>query len=82
VDYVEEKEIEIRIRFRAAFAEGYQGDDDGYEWWEKIEAPLRARLQRALIEALATQPGYRVTPVSRGAQHDAVYEVLVERTGD
>jgi hypothetical protein len=80
VDYVEEKELEIRIRFRAAFADSYQGDDDGYEWWERIEAPMRQRLQRAVLEALATEKGFRITPVNRGHAEGGVYEVLVERT--
>jgi hypothetical protein len=79
VDYVEEKELEIRIRFRAAFSESYQGDDDGYEWWDRIEASLRQRLQRAVIEALAAEKGFRITPVSRGHAESRVYEVLVER---
>ena len=79
VDYVEEKEIEIRVRFKAAFGETYAGEDDGYEWWERIEAPLRQRLQRAVIEALAAEKGFRVTPVSRGHAESRVYEVMVER---
>ena len=79
MEYVEEKTFEIRVRFRMSFPEGYEGEDDGYVWWEHFDATTRTKLTRAVLEALASEPGCRVTPVSRGQAQDEAYEILVER---
>ena len=79
MEYTEEKTFEIRVRFRMAFPDSYEGDDDGYAWWERFDAQTRPKLTRAVLEALAAEHGWRVTPVSRGHAQDEAYELLVER---
>ena len=80
--YREERSYKIEITLSAAFAEDYAGEQDGYEWHERFERVVRPRLVRAVLETLASDPGWRITPVSRGTSASDVLEVRVERIVD
>ena len=44
--YVEEREFTLRVVFRCAFEQGYDGDADGYEWAQAVPA-----LAQTVVEA-------------------------------
>ena len=77
--YREERSYRVEIVLSAEFAEDYEGEEDGYEWHERFERMVRPRLVRAVLESLASDPGWRVTPVTRGSSSSDVLEIRVER---
>lgn len=76
--HVESDELVIRLRLSAAFADDYEGDDDGREWLRRWQAEVRPAVLAAVVGALR-RPGWRVYPTSRGASPDREVEISVER---
>jgi hypothetical protein len=79
--YREERELVIRLHLSAEFAEDYEGDEDGYEWYRAFDERIRPELVRNLVALLAAQPGYRITPVNRGLDSHDELELNVSLTG-
>jgi len=77
--YREERSYRVEIVLSAEFGEDYEGDDDGYAWHARFDRVVRPRVVRAVLEALASDPGWRVVPASRGASASDALEVRVER---
>ena len=78
MDYVEEREFTLRLQVRCVFPEGYEGDADGYAWWEQFPA-VAAQLVRAAAQA-ATASGWTVRPANRGRPADEEVMLVLERT--
>jgi hypothetical protein len=78
--YVEERQFTLRLEIRREFPEDYDGDDDGYAWWQDV-APRAAEIVRAAAQILATQPGWRVRPANRGRPSDDEVTLVVEKSG-
>jgi hypothetical protein len=77
--YREERSYRVEVVLSAEFGEDYEGDEDGYAWHARFDRVVRPRLVRAVLEALASDPGWRVVPASRGANASDALEVRVER---
>lgn len=77
--YREERELVIRLHLSAEFAEDYEGDDDGYVWYQKFDEQLRPELVRELLRVLTSRSGFRVTPINRGLDTHEELELKVER---
>jgi hypothetical protein len=77
VDHVEEREFTLRLVFRCAFAEGYEGDLDGYAWADEATA-ISAEAVRAAAMAIRAHTGWRVVPGNRG--RSAEDEITLELT--
>ena len=77
MDHVEEKEFTLRLQVRRVFPEGYEGDADGYAWWEEFP-PVAAEVVRAAAQILAAK-GYRVRPSNRGRPAEEEVTLIVER---
>lgn len=75
--FVEEREFTLRIELRCAFGDAYEGDEDGYVWWEQLE-PLLPELARAAAEVLRRQPGWRVRPANRGRPGNEEVTLIAE----
>lgn len=77
--YVEERQFSLRLDFRCAFAEDYEGEEDGGQWADVVPT-MTAAVVAAAIKALAPFPGWSVRPSNRG--RDATDEVtfVLERT--
>jgi hypothetical protein len=75
-DHVEEKDFTLRLVFRTAFAEGYEGDLDGYVWAEEASA-ISAAAVRAASAAVRAFPGWRIVAGNRGrpAEDEITLEV-------
>jgi hypothetical protein len=77
--YREERNYRVEIVLSAEFGEDYEGEEDGYAWHARFDRVVRPRVVRAVLEALASDPGWRVVPASRGANASDAFEVRVER---
>ena len=66
VNYTERGKFEITIELEAPFDEWYDGEMDGYAWRRHFEEVIRRQVLTAVAAALRSQPGWQVTPVSRG----------------
>ena len=78
-DYREERTYTIELRLSASFPDDYEGEEDGYEWHARFDRVVRPRVARAVIEALMRDPGWKVTPTTRGESETERLELLVER---
>ena len=77
MDYVEEKEFTLRLQVRCVFPEGYEGDADGYAWWEEFPQ-VAAEIVSAAGRSLAAR-GFNVRPTNRGRPADEEVTLIVER---
>ena len=78
MDHVEEREFTLRLQVRCVFPEGYDGDADGYAWWEEFP-PLAAEIVRAAAQIASTRGGYTVRPANRGRPADEEVTLIIER---
>lgn len=77
VDHVEEREFTLRLVFRCVFAEGYEGNLDGYAWADEATV-ISAEVVRAAATTLRAHAGWRVVPGNRG--RSAEDEITLELT--
>ena len=80
--YREERELVIRLHLSAEFAPSYEGEDDGYEWYQRFDREVRPALVREALRVLTEQGRYRVTPVSRGLDAHDELELKVDLVVD
>jgi hypothetical protein len=78
MDYVEEREFTLRLQVRCVFPEGYDGEADGYAWWEEFPA-IAAEIVRAAAQVAGARGGYRVRPANRGRPADEEVTLILER---
>ena len=78
MNYVEQREFTLRLEVRCAFPADYQGEADGFEWWQDF-APVSAEIVAAAVQILARRPGWTVRPSNRGRPSDEEVTLLVER---
>ena len=77
MDHVEEKEFTLRLQVKCAFPDDYEGDADGYTWWE--EFPAVASEIVAAARRVVTARGWTVRPANRGRPTDEEITLVVER---
>jgi hypothetical protein len=78
MDYVEERQFTLRLEVRRPFPEDYEGEDDGYTWWEDM-APITAEIVQAALQIVSRRPGWRVRPSNRGRPSDEEVTLVIER---
>ena len=78
MDHIEEKEFTLRLQVRRVFAEGYEGDADGYAWAEEM-TPLAAEIVSAAAR-IAASHSYVVRPANRGRPAEEEVTLILERT--
>ena len=76
----EEREFSIHLHLSAEFPDDYEGEDDGYVWFEHFEQELKPRLLSALFDALQRTPGWQAVAAPRGRDPDLALEIDVRRT--
>jgi hypothetical protein len=64
-DHVEEREFTLRLVFRTAFSEDYEGERDGLAWTDEADAIIAAAV-RAASAAIRNAPDWKVTAGNRG----------------
>ena len=77
MDYVEEKEFTLRLQVRRVFPANYEGEADGYAWWEEFPS---SEIVRAAVQ-VAAGAGYGVRPANRGRPADEEVTLVLERAG-
>ena len=78
MEHIEEREFVLRLELRCAFPEDYDGDEDGYAWFEAFR-PMAAEIAHAAAAAVRARPGWRIRPGNRGRPADEEILLIVER---
>jgi hypothetical protein len=71
----EERSFTIDISLVAEFDDAYEGDDDGYTWFERFESGLKPRLTAAVTEALRADPRFTLLAAPRGKDPERALEL-------
>jgi hypothetical protein len=65
----EERDFSIHLHLSASFDDAYEGDDDGFVWFEKaFESDLKPALVRALFDVLRQDPRFQAVSAPRGRE--------------
>jgi hypothetical protein len=81
MDHVEEREFTLRLQVRCVFPEGYEGDADGYAWWQEFPI-VAAEIVSAAKRVVAARGGWNVRPANRGRPADEEITLILERVAD
>jgi hypothetical protein len=80
--FAEDREFTLRIEIRCAFPDDYEGEADGFAWWDDVE-PIMPEVVRAAAEVLRRRaPEWRVRPANRGRPNNEEVTLVVEREMD
>ncbi len=71
----EERSFSIDIALVAEFDDAYEGDEDGFAWFERFEASLKPRLTAAVSEALRSDPRFQLLAAPRGKDPERSLEL-------
>jgi hypothetical protein len=78
MEYVEEREFVLRLDLRCVFPQDYEGEEDGYVWFQDF-SPIAAEIVQAAAAAIRRHPGWRVRSGNRGRPADEEITLVVER---
>lgn len=62
----EERSYAIELSLIAEFDDSYEGEEDGFAWFERFESTLKPRLTAAVTEALRADPRFQLLAAPRG----------------
>lgn len=71
----EERSFSIDLSLVAEFDEAYEGDDDGYAWYERFEQGLKPALLAAVTAALRADPRFALLAAPRGKDPERALEL-------
>lgn len=71
----EERSYAIDLHLVAEFDDAYEGDDDGFAWYERFEATLKPRLVAAVTESLRADPRFTLVAAPRGKDPERTLEL-------
>ena len=71
----EEQSFSIDVHLVAEFDESYEGDEDGFAWFQRFEQQLKPRLVAAATEALKSDPRFQLLAAPRGKDPDRALEL-------
>jgi hypothetical protein len=71
----EERSFSIELNLVAEFDESYEGEEDGFVWFERFESGLKQELTRAVTEALQKHPRFALLAAPRGKDPDRTLEL-------
>ncbi|MFZ5894433.1 MAG: hypothetical protein ACOY0T_25450 [Myxococcota bacterium] len=76
----EERTFEIVLNVVAEFDDDYDGDEDGFAWFEAFERSLKPRLAAAVFDVLRSEPRFRAVAAPRGRDPERALEIdLIRR---
>lgn len=75
MDHREERSFSIDLHLTATFGDEYEGDEDGYAWFQRFERELKPELLRAVFAALRAHPRFSALPAPRGRNPDDALEI-------
>ena len=62
----EERSYAIELSLIADFDDAYEGEEDGFAWFERFESIVKPRLTAAVTEALRADPRFQLLAAPRG----------------
>ncbi len=71
----EERSYTVEVSLVAEFDDSYEGDEDGYAWYERFESVLKPRLTAAVSEALRADPRFTLLAAPRGKDPERTLEL-------
>jgi hypothetical protein len=71
----EERSFSVDVSLVAEFAEDYEGEEDGFAWYERFEALLKPKLVAAVTEALRSDPRFSLIAAPRGKDPERALEL-------
>jgi hypothetical protein len=71
----EERSYSVELHLIAEFDDAYEGDEDGFAWFERFESGLKPRLAAAVSEALRADPRFQLLAAPRGKDPERVLEL-------
>jgi hypothetical protein len=71
----EERSYAIELSLVAEFDEAYEGDEDGFAWFERFEAGLKPQLVAAVTTALRADPRFSLLAAPRGKDPERTLEL-------
>lgn len=71
----EERSFSIELNLSAEFDDAYEGDEDGFAWFERFESSLKPELTRAITDVLRRDPRFVVRAAPRGKDPDRTLEL-------
>ena len=71
----EERSYSVEVNLVAEFDDTYEGDEDGFAWFDRFESGLKQRLTAAVTEVLRTDPRFTLMVAPRGKDPDRTLEL-------
>lgn len=71
----EERSFAIELSLVAEFADDYEGDEDGFAWFERFESRLKPQLAAAVTQALHADPRFQLLAAPRGKDPERALEL-------
>jgi len=75
----EEGEFSLQLHLSAEFPPDYEGDDDGYAWFEEFENELKPELVNAVFAVLQRSPRWQAVAAPRGRDPELGIDIDVKR---
>nr|PZN25792.1 MAG: hypothetical protein DIU78_09465 [Pseudomonadota bacterium] len=75
----EERDFSIVLHVAAEFGDDYDGDEDGFAWFESFERELKPRLVAADFAVFPSVPPFAPWPAQRGRDPERALEIAVTR---
>ncbi|HVJ19559.1 MAG TPA: hypothetical protein VM686_29265 [Polyangiaceae bacterium] len=75
----EEREFSLHLHLSAEFSDDYEGDDDGFAWFDHFEQELKPRLISAVFDVLQKTPRWQAVAAPRGRDPELALEIDVKR---
>ena len=79
MNHREERDFAVHLHLSAEFPPDYEGEEDGYAWFDRFDAELKPRLISAVFEVLQKSPGWRAVAAPRGRDPELALEIDVTR---
>ena len=73
----EQKAFSITLHLSADFSDGYDGEEDGFVWYERFQQSVRPALLSAVYEALRAQPRFHAVAAPRGRDPESALDLDV-----
>jgi hypothetical protein len=71
----EVRSFSVDLNLVAEFDEAYEGDEDGFAWYERFEGLLKPKLVAAVTEALRSDPRFALIAAPRGKDPERALEL-------
>jgi hypothetical protein len=71
----EERSFAIELSLVAEFDDSYEGDEDGFAWFQRFETSIKPRLTAAVSEALRSDPRFLLLAAPRGKDPERTLEL-------